>query len=335
MKHQVNFFKNTIKILFCVLAITFFVNCEDSFKFDLPETGSIEDTALPAADFSYIPNATNFKVLKFTNLSTESTDYLWDFGDAGVVCDTTTVDGVHGVIVCGTESTTTQKDPAFVKFSAGEGTYPVTLTSSDKNSASNAVTIDVPVVDVFVPLPVTVLNGDFDGGRDNWEIDSFTGGTTTSFNTSSDGSPLLYDGSDSGSTKTAGAKWTSSTSKLPYTSASRYAYQPIIVSPTTPDREVKYILEFEYAIKSDVATDPTGGRRVVAEILDGHFTDGADARNSTPLATHIGNVVKGKGDFETAQLEFTTNASGEVAIWIYAYTPVDAYVDNVKVYPRN
>jgi len=312
MKNNINIFRTTILMVFCLPILIFTVSCEEAFEFDLPEAGSLKDNSLPVADFAYRPNAENFRKIEFNNLSTESIKYVWDFGSG---------------------NTSEEKDPSYT-FAAGEGVYPVTLTALDANEASSTITLDVEVVDRFVPLPVTVLNGDFNSGTADWKIESFPGGTTTPFNTSSDGSPLLYDGTESGSTKTSGAKWTGSTSKFPYTSASRYAYQPIRVSPTTVDRTVKYILEFEYSIKDDAATDPDGGRRVVAEILDGHFTDGNEARNSTPLATHVGTEVKGKGSFTTVKLEFTTNASGEVAIWIYAYTPVDAYVDNVKVYPK-
>lgn len=368
MKNQINIFKNTLKAVLCTAVLFSAVSCEDSFKFDLPDTGGVVDTSLPIAGFSSLPDAVNYRVLSFTNTSFESNKYAWDFGANGVVCDTVTIDNtivdgsteiqlidnlpaidgytpisttefskdslkIHGVLKLGTSSTTTSKDPSFVLFAAGEGQYPVSLTSSDSNDASNNVTVDVDVVDKFVPIPVKIVNGDFNDGTDGWKIASFTGGNTNPFNSSSDGSPLNYDGSDSGGTKTAGAKWAASTSLTPYTAASRYAYQAIKVSPSTADRgKVKYILEFEYSIKDDIATDPAGGRRIVAEILEDHYTDGADARNSSPVAIHTGTTVLGKGTFTKVELEFTANSSGNMAIWIYGFTPVDAYVDNVKVY---
>ena len=99
--------------------------------------------------------------------------------------------------------------------------------------------------------------------------------------------------------------------------------------------EEYYLKGLEYAIKTEdeqsgVAPD---GNRIIGEILDGHFSDGADAVASTPLVTYVGTEVKGKVVFTTVQIPFTSNASGEVAIWISAVTDVDAYVDNVKVYP--
>ena len=208
MKNQLNVFKNTIKTMLCVSAIIFLVSCEETFEFDLPEAGSIKDTILPTADFDYIPNAVDFRIIEFNNLSTESIKYLWDFGGG---------------------DTSTDKDPTYT-FAAGEGVYPVTLTAIDGNDASTTVTLEVDVVDKFVPIPVTILNGDFNDSQNDWKFSSFTGGTVDPFNSSSDGSFTNYDGSDNGA-KTKGAKWTAGTSVSKGSNA-RYAYQAIVVSPT-------------------------------------------------------------------------------------------------------
>ena len=309
MKYQINIFKNALKAL-CVSALVFTVACEDAYKFDLPEAGSLADNSLPTANFTYIPNAINFKTIEFNNLSTESIEYFWDFGDG---------------------NTSTDKDPSFT-FAAGEGTYPVTLTAIDGNDATNTVTLDVDVIDRFVPVPVTIKNGNFDGGSADWKFTEFNGGNVNPFNSSSDGSFTNYDGSDNGA-KTKGAKWTGSTSVSAGANA-RYAYQPILVSETLVDRTVKYILEFEYAIKSpaEQAGVAVGGNRIFAAVLDGHFVDGAVAVASTPLKTFVADEVKGKASHTTAKVEFTTNATGEVSIMFSAETAVDVYIDNVKVY---
>lgn len=307
MKNKLNIFRKTTIFLLSIVIAGLTVSCEDYFAFDLPEAGSKPDTVLPYADFSYMPDANDFKTVIFTDLSLESTDYLWDFG-GGV--------------------TSKEQDPTHTF--PGEGTFPVTLTVSDANGASDSITINVVVEDLFVPLSPEIFNGDFENGNANWSISSFTGGTTSPFNTSSDGSWLKYDGTDNGS-KTKGAKWTKSTSAGAYLSSdTRYAYQAIVVSPN-----VEYILEYEYAIKTEDEQSGVApeGNRIIGEILDGHFSDGADAVASTPLVTYVGTEVKGKVVFTTVQIPFTSNASGEVAIWISAVTDVDAYVDNVKVYP--
>jgi hypothetical protein len=314
MKNQLNNFKNTLKIVLCFSILALSVSCEEAFEFELPEAGSLPDNTLPTANFDYIPNAVNFRSIEFNNLSTESTNYIWDFNGLG---------------------SSTDKDPSFT-FDAGEGIYPVTLTSKDANEASTTVTIEVEVVDKFVAIPVTINNGDFNGGSSGWSFENFTGGTTSAFNASSDGSFTNYDGSDNGA-KTKGAKWTKATSAGAYLSSNtRYAYQAITVSPTltSPVRNVDYILEFEYAIKTpaEAAGVAPGGNRIYAEILNAHFADGADAVASTPIVQFIADEVKGKTGHTTVQQKFRANASGEVAIMFYAVTDVDVYIDNIKVY---
>lgn len=294
-----------IPLLFLVcLGIT---SCD--FEFELPEAGSIADATLPTSGFSYSQtNPDDFRDVTFTNESGSATDYSWDFGGG---------------------ATSEDKDPIYT-FQDGEGTYPVTLVVSDKNGESASFTKDVIVIkpeepDAIVP---TVLNGDFTAGQDDWKVSTFSDGTTSPFNSSSDGSNLDYDGNDTGA-KTAGAKWTMTTSAGPLASGdSRYAYQAFTVSANT-----EYVLEVEYAIKNDVEDAP-GGDRLVFEILDGHYADGADAVNATKLSSTVGDMALGKGNFTLVETTFTSNESGEIAIWIWGVTAEDAYADNVKLYPK-
>ncbi len=282
----------------------------ESLSYDLPESNSKEDLTPPSAGFS-ASVTDDFLTYTFGNTSSSSTDYVWDYGDGNT---STGVDGEN-----------TFPD---------EGSYTVTLTASDKLGASSMFSLNVEVVEPPTPAAITpeIINGDFDDKFTGWQIDTFSDGNTRNpFNSSSDGDPLNYDGSDSGGSKTPGAKWTGSTSAGPSISSStRYAYQAINVTPNHD-----YFIEFSYAIKTDVA-DIEGGDRVIVEILDGHFTDGVDARASSdggPLVQAIGNVANGKGNFTVKTQSFTANATGEIAIWIYGITKDELYVDNVKVYP--
>ncbi|CAI8355802.1 MAG: Uncharacterised protein [Bacteroidota bacterium] len=316
MKNQLFIFKKTIQTVLCLSAIALTLSCEEAFEYELPEAGTQPDNSLPVANFDYIPDAENFKKINFNNLSFESIKYEWDFGTG----------------------TSTDKDPSFV-FDAGEGTYPVTLTAIDGNNATNSVTLDVDVVDKFVPLPVTIINGDFNDGQNDWKFSTFTGGTTSPFNSSSDGSFTNYDGTDNGA-KTKGAKWTGSTTALPQTSNTRFAYQAIVVSPSNAaiGRTVKYILEYEYAIKTPAEAgnaQAAGGNRIFSEILNQHYADGANAVASEPVSLFVADEIKGKTVHTTVQQEFTANETGEMAIMFYAYTAVDCYIDNVKVYPAD
>jgi len=333
MKNKMKIFSKGLGLLLTVFAVSFITNCE--LRPELPESGSIPDATPPTADFSYIPTAEDFRILSFSNLSREATHYIWDFGGNASVCEM-----VEGVLVCNTESTTTAFEP-YAKFEAGEGTYLVKLTALDANEASHTVEIEVEVIDEFVPLPVTVLNGDFEDGSNNWKISFSNGWNNNGFESSSDGSNNLYDGTDNGS-KTRGAKWNASRSVGSLASTNtRVAYQPLVVSPSSEERTVKYILEFEYAIKDDIATDPPEGRIVIADIIEGHYDDGwaayqqTDRGGGTSLLHIEVSERKGKGNFTVVTGEFDAPESGLVSIMLSAITPVDVYVDNVKVYPAD
>lgn len=309
-----NIFRSKKRISEIFLMVSMFVvsisliSCE---KFELPEANSKADDTPPVANFSYSQGgADEFLVYTFANLSSSATTYSWDFGD--------------GNTSTGLDVENTYPD---------EGTYTITLTASDALGVESVFSETIEVVQPPEPAAITpeILNGNFDDGQDNWKIANFTGGTTNPYNSSSDGDPLNYDGSPSGETKTPGAKWTSSTSAGPSLSSStRYAYQAITVTPNT-----EYVIQYSHAIKTDVA-DIDGGDRVIVEILDGWFDDGVDAvasSNGGPLVQTIGNVANGKGDFTVITESFTSNATGEVSIWMYAITADELYVDNVKVVP--
>lgn len=204
-------------------------------------------------------------------------------------------------------------------------------------TANDHGTIHVDNVFLSKPTGNMILNGDFNDNQEMWKFPIFTDGTTNPFGSSSDGSDLDYDGVDTGG-KTRGAKWSSSQSGGALrSSASRYAYQELLLSPNTD-----YVLEYQYAIKDDSGDDPIGGRRLVGLVMDGYYVDGAkaaDELHSNNLAAHVGKIAEGKfsstaGDVGTfVSLPFTTGDSGEVAVMFYAVTPKDAYIDNVKVLP--
>ncbi|MEQ8714481.1 MAG: hypothetical protein RIC80_15790, partial [Cyclobacteriaceae bacterium] len=216
-------------------------------------------------------------------------------------------------------------------FSGNSTTVAIYITNTDVEARVD----DISIMETDAPAPI-VTNGNFEDGQNDWKHETFTGGTTNPFNSSSDGSWFDYNGVNTGA-KTGGAKWTQSTSAAEFKSENtRYAYQALTLDPNTT-----YVFEFEYAIKSDDATEPTGGRRVVGEILPGHFADGADGAASSEggnaLVTLVGTTAEGKfSDTVGSKLEgeFTTDGTGQVSIWLWAVTPVDAYIDNVKVYPK-
>jgi len=298
----------SISALSLIVALSF-TSCDPSIgslEFDLPEANSQEDLTPPSASFSATVSS-DFLTYDFSNTSSSATTYAWDYGDGNTSTD---VDGLN-----------TFPD---------EGVYTVTLTATDKLGKSSTYSMDVEVVEPETPPAIVpdIVNGDFEAGTSGWKPENCTDCSKNAFNASSDGSPLNYDGSDSGSSKTPGAKYTSSTSAGPSLSSNtRYGYQEIVVTPNT-----NYILEYEYAIKTD-NEDIEGGDRAIIDIVDGWYDDAANAASSTPLVSLVGDDATGKGNFDTVRQVFSSNASGEIAILMYGITNDELYIDNVKVYP--
>ncbi len=275
---------------------------------------------LSVPDFTFDDVASDYDVT-FTDASLLATSYSWDFGD--------------GI------GSSTDANPTYSYTDDGvERTYMVTLTTTNFINKPTSITKEVIVGGPAGPLNPEILKGDFEreGGassddtniRNAWKIS--TTGNSNPFGTSSDGSCIDYEGTLG--SKTRGAKWSGSQSANPDGTAvpgdTRYAYQAVTLSPNED-----YIFEYEYAIK-------TGGAEtnsIVASILNGHFSNSADAVASNALVKHVGTEAKGKfsdnscSGGTTMKLQFRSNSVGEVAIFIYAVTDVDAWIDNVKVYP--
>ncbi len=129
MKNKRNIFRKSTLLLVSVIVTSSFVSCvgSDIFRDDLPEANSKVDTVFPEANFDYTADQVEFTLINFTDLSTEASNYSWDFGGG---------------------ATSTERDPSHTF--AGEGTYPVTLTASDGNGETSTVTLDVEVVNELI-----------------------------------------------------------------------------------------------------------------------------------------------------------------------------------------
>lgn len=143
MKNKTNIFHKTALLLLSLIMTSFVVSCvgDELFRDDLPNSNSMIDNQLPEANFSYSADENDFTIIHFQDLSSESNVFSWNFGNG---------------------ATSDEQDPTYTF--PGEGTYPVTLTTSDSNGASDSITIDVEVVEPEepeVPDPVLV-NADFD-----------------------------------------------------------------------------------------------------------------------------------------------------------------------------
>ena len=272
---------------------------------------------LSVPEFTFDEVASDYDVT-FENASELATSYSWNFGDGS--------------------GSSTDENPTYSYANDGlEKTYMVTLTTTNSLNKPTSISKEVTVGGPAGPLNPEILWGHFDGSSSevygDWKIAN-TPGSSNPFSGSSDGSCTNYDGVDTGS-KSRGAKWSSSNSAddadgTADAGDTRYAYQAVIVSPNTD-----YIFEYEYAIKSGGAETNS----VVASILNGHYSDSDVALASNALVEHIGSEAKGKfadnscSGGTTVKLKFRSNAVGEVAIFIYTFTDVDAFVDNVKMYP--
>ncbi len=211
------------------------------------------------------------------------------------------------------------------------GFYTVTLTATSETGFESVATYTLAA-----GLP-KVVNGDFednDGtGKDDWKPSSgFSGGEGNSdpYSGSSDGAFQLYDGSDT-EAKTRGAKIDASRCTVDALGttdpgSTRYAYQSITLDPNT-----EYYLEFSY--------NNASGTIVAGEILDGQFADGSNAYaaslDGSSLVEIQGTSTNGEdigNNWRTIRAKFTTNATGEVAIWMWAFGGQSFY-DNVKILP--
>ncbi len=130
MKNNVNIFRKMPTLIAGLIVAFAFASCvgSDAFRDELPDTGSKVDTVFPSANFDYTASQDDFRVVNFTDLSSEANTYAWDFGGG---------------------ATSTERDPTHT-FAAGEGIYPVSLTASDANGETSTITLDVVVVDELV-----------------------------------------------------------------------------------------------------------------------------------------------------------------------------------------
>ena len=142
---------NTKVLMVAAVAMTFSMfSCSD---FELPEAGSIPDLTPPEAKFGAVVSPDNNLTINFANLSTSSTDYMWDFGDG---------------------NTSTSKDASNTYADIGQ--YTVTLVASDKLGATSTTSQIVVVEEQKAILPIIQEAGFEDGtlpdgsgdGRDSW-----------------------------------------------------------------------------------------------------------------------------------------------------------------------
>lgn len=156
MKNKIKFFRKSTLVLLGLVAASFIVSCvgSDTFRDDLPDSNSKADTVFPEAAFDYTASQDDFTIINFTDLSSEASNYSWDFGGGAA---------------------STERDPSHTF--AGEGTFPVTLTASDGNGITSTITLDVVVINELISAfkcpsfecdPRTPWAGDQRGGTSTY-----------------------------------------------------------------------------------------------------------------------------------------------------------------------
>ncbi len=286
--------KNIIKLnriaakLFLYLAVALFVSsCEKAFEFDLPDANSKADTIFPKANFSYASTIEDFRTIKFNNLSTEATRFEWDFGGG---------------------NTSNEKDPTFT-FDAGEGTYPVTLTASDANGVSDAITIDVMVVEG--PFQPIILEPGFednslpDGtgdGRDSWRNNDLGGVIQIT------GSPVTFG---------------SQGAKLP-PGPDRIGYQEIVV-----ERNSNYDLRFWYTML-DNSSDPWLTVSILGVTQNGGTITTAQQALDNTIASVTVNDTSDPVEYLQQSLSFNSGDNDKVAIYFFN-GPVECRLDEFTI----
>lgn len=287
MKNKIKLIRLAAKLFLCLAVVLFVNSCEKNFEFDLPDANSKEDTVFPTANFSYASTLEDFKTIKFSNLSFESTLFQWDFGGG---------------------NTSNEKDPTFT-FETGEGTYPVTLTASDANGVSDAITIDVKVVEgPFQPIILepgfedgTLPDGSGDG-RDSWRNNDLGGVIQIT------GSPVTF--GDQGA-------------KLP-PGPDRIGYQEITV-----ERNSNYDLRFWYTML-DNSSDPWLTVSVLGVTQNGGTITTAQQALDNTIGSVTVNDTSDPDEYLQQSLSFNSGDNDMVAIYFFN-GPVECRLDEFTI----
>ncbi len=277
-----------------IASIAILASCEDD---DLPEVGDLPDLTPPSANFVAIQKEgtdpqEDFKIYFLTNQSVSSTDYQWQIPDGVTLLDLDPDDGV---------TPTLASENINLEF-PGEGTFDVTLTSSDKLGKTSSVTKSIEVIMPEIPMvPVPeILEGGFDMGndsRDPWRNGDLGGVIQIT-------SSPVQSGSNA--------------AKFP-SDGSRIAYQEIDVTPN-----VDYTLTYYYTLK----TSPEGSIRVA--ILGGEgFTDPA-AAEAAIIASDTGNDQSSSSSYVQVDLKFNSGSNSKVAIYV-TNEGAEARVDSFSI----
>ena len=263
-----------------------FFSCDN--ELDLPEAGSIPDVTPPLAEFEFSGGETvdDFLNFQFANLSIGATTYSWDFGDG---------------------TTSSEFEPIHI-FPA-EGTFTVTLVSSDDLAVTSTFTETIEVIEPEESSAITpnILEPSFedlslpDGtgdGRDSWRNNAL--GSIFQINTSSS----VPDGMQA--------------SKFPSDASGdgvRIGYQEVAVTPNT-----EYLITYSYRLEAP------GGTATVSILAGGGFTD-IDTVDDAEITSFSGSAES----YTQVSLAFNSGNNDVISI-LLRNAVQEARIDNFEAF---
>ncbi len=269
---------------------------------DIPGEGEIADLTPPSAGFSFSESEDDHLTYLFSNESISSTDFSWDFGDG---------------------STSSEANPSHTF--PEEGTYTITLNSSDKLNASDETSRELtiyppnycPEIDAFIGDPCD--DGDPETTDDTINEACICGGELPKIipvileagfedETLPDGTG---DGRDSWRNDAGGVIQITSSpvfngaqaAKLP-SAGDRVGLQEIEISPN-----FDYKMSFYYTMKADPGT-------LTVSILS-DFVTSLDQVADATIATIALTDNSDPDTYVRAELEFNTGNNDKVSIFFH------------------
>ncbi|MBP8791541.1 MAG: PKD domain-containing protein [Lutibacter sp.] len=293
---NINLIKHVSKLFMGAMVLVFSVSltsCDptiDSLTYDLAEANSKVDLKPPVANFSATPTA-DYLTYTFSNTSSSATDYVWDYGDGNSAIS---VDGQNTF--------------------PGEGTFTVTLMSTDKLGKSDTFSMEIVIIEPEVPLVVApeILGAgiELDEEKSFWEppFKRVDGKTVVMQTTTSGG---YFEGARGG--------------KFP-NSGERLGYQELNFTPNAT-----YVLKYKYRMKNGKAETGIMNVAIVNPLTEWNLT------------TLSANTIAANAHAETADnvaaltegtLIFNSGANTKLAIVLYNDVE-EIYIDSFTLEALN
>lgn len=275
-----NLSKKSVVKTFFLIALSVLVSCEE----DIEDQGILTITPAPIAAFTETTDASDWKIINFTDRSSNATSYAWDFGDG---------------------ATSNLDEPSNTYQAAG--TYTVTLTVSNELEDTDTVEKTIVVLNPSAPIVAFTALED----PNDWKTFSFSNGTIKANSYSwdfGDGTTSTlaepshtYSGDEDVKDYTVTLTATNDTS-------GDFTILEKIITVTNPD-------PIADPTKKVIVLNSTCDEYTVGEDPGKNTSDNADAWDMTPSST----VITDAGDEITSPYKALWS-NGELDSWIEGQT---------------